>query len=221
MRGTIKKQRGIPKELQAKAVFNLGVAYMAKNNVLAVKFSDRKIVYLITTAEDSGFVPKIKYVRGEEEPLSHSKPEAIEAYNLKMGGVDFTDQYLSQYTIARKSRVWFKKLGLHYLQRLVLNSFLRYKYERDSKASFLNFTKKAIIYFIGQSSDPVRHRGSDLVPTLAGEMHFPELIPGGQTEKQRRLKCRHCAAQNQRRDTQYRCSGCHGSQPLCISCFRP
>ena len=38
-------------------------------------------------------------------------PQPIDYYNLYMGSVDKSDQYLKPYRSARKSMAWFKKVG--------------------------------------------------------------------------------------------------------------
>ena len=44
-----------------------------------------------------------------------------------MGSVDQADQLLKPYSSGRKSLAWFKKLGLHFIDRMILNSFIIYK----------------------------------------------------------------------------------------------
>ena len=40
-----------------------------------------------------------------------------------MGAVDLCDQLLQPYSAGRRSLAWFKKLGLHMIDRMVLNSY--------------------------------------------------------------------------------------------------
>ena len=55
------------------------------------------------------------------------KPVQIEMYNRSMGSVDKADQCLEPYSYDRKSRAWFKKLGIHFFERMILNAFLLYR----------------------------------------------------------------------------------------------
>ena len=111
-----------------------------------------------------------------------------------------------------------------YLQRLLLNAFLRYRYEQaPTRPSFLKFTKIAIVLFTGQPSEPTKRRRIAVDPRgggalAAGEMHIPEKIPGNDAGR-RRLKCRQCAKGDRRKDTNFRCRGCPLQPALCLTCF--
>ena len=60
-----------------------------------------------------------------------------------MGAVDMCDQLLKAYTSHRKSLAWFKKLGLHMVDRMLLNAFIVYKNTREHcNLRLLDFTKK-------------------------------------------------------------------------------
>ena len=223
MRGTVNKHRGIPKVLQEKKLPNMGISFMVKDDhLLAIKFCDRKDVYLLSTADDADVLQKTRRIRGQEEAVNYNRPTAIEAYNLKMGGVDLTDQYLAPYSAVRKSQIWFKKMGIHFLQRLFLNGFLRYIHEQNiHRPSLLKFTKAAIVHFTGHASDPTKRRRISSGPSAEiTMMHFPEKIPVGDHGQRNRLRCKQCQKQTIRRDTQFRCSGCQSKPPLCITCFR-
>jgi hypothetical protein len=57
-----------------------------------------------------------------------------------MKGVDYADQYLSYYSIVRKTVKWSKKVVLFLLNCVLFNSFLIYK--------TLNKEKNAINFFM-------------------------------------------------------------------------
>ena len=61
-----------------------------------------------------------------------------------MGAVDKCDQYLKPYSSGRKCLAWFKKLGLHMMDRMVLNAFKVFKNTRRlrDKRSLLDFTRE-------------------------------------------------------------------------------
>ena len=64
-----------------------------------------------------------------------------------MGGVDKADQYLHPYLANRKSLVWFKKLLLHMMQRMVLNAYILWKNveaRQNLHSEFLDFKKNVI-----------------------------------------------------------------------------
>ena len=56
----------------------------------------------------------------------------IDFYNRFMGGVDKADQMLEPYSYDKKSLAWFKKLGMHFIDRMCLNSYILYKSQNPS-----------------------------------------------------------------------------------------
>jgi hypothetical protein len=151
MRGTINPVRGIPQVLRDKRLPKSDSAYMRKEHLLAVKFHDKKDVYLLSTADSAGGIEKTRHLTGNQIQV-YQKPQAIETYNLRMGGVDITDQLIAGVNSTRKSHVWFKKIGIHYIQRLVLNAYLLHKRERDPKMSFHTFMQRSIVQLTGKKS---------------------------------------------------------------------
>ena len=220
MRGTIRRNRGIPTVLKSKQLISrFDVAYVRKGPILCVKYKDRKDVYVISTADAAGEIERETVLRGGER-ITYKKPVAIHHYNLEMGGVDITDQYLSGLNICRKSQVWFKKVGITYLQRMVLNAFLRFRLERNPKMSFLQFTKYAICHLTGMDSEPERGRHKRASNALEVPGHFPEEISAGIQPRKRR-KCAQCLKGGERKDSYYFCPRCPGNPALCVTpCFR-
>ena len=53
-------------------------------------------------------------------------PLQIHQYNGTMGSVDKADQLLEPYSSGRKTLSWFKKLGMHFVDRMVLNAYIVY-----------------------------------------------------------------------------------------------
>ena len=64
-----------------------------------------------------------------------------------MGSVDQADQLLKPYSSGRKSLAWFKKLGLHFIDRMLLNSFIIYKNQHP-----VAYGKKRLLDFIKEVS---------------------------------------------------------------------
>lgn len=222
MRGTIRPNRGIPQQLKNLQLPVHGTGYYRKDDtVLAIKYVDKKDIYAISTFDKAGEIMKTRHVRGEGQ-VEYPKPLAIENYNSTMGGVDVTDQYLAGVGILRKNQIWFKKLGLHFVQRLLLNAFIRYKAERigEGRYSLVKFTLDVIPYLTDVASDVTRGRQLRPARNREEQGHFPEDVPSaGQTRK--RLKCQYCSSQGTRKDTYYRCGGCPRKPGLCITpCFR-
>ncbi len=219
IRGTIRVSRGVPQELREKTLRNFQCAYMRKNELLCIKFSDKKDVYLLSTADNAGEIERQRTFRGGHKQ-SYQKPEAIHTYNTEMSGVDLTDQYISSCNIVRKSQVWFKKIGLSYFQRLVLNSFIRFRIERNQKMHFGDFMKAVVCHLTGvpSQSQKTRHRRAS---SILSDHHYPEEIPTQPGQPRRRRKCAECAKTKTRKDTYYFCPSCPDTPALCVvPCFR-
>lgn len=83
-----------------------------KKEILVVKYSDRKVVHVVTTKYKAGYVEHTRHLRGGKVEMV-KKPLPIQRYNEQMGAVHLVDQLLEPYDPSRKSFAWFKKLGLH------------------------------------------------------------------------------------------------------------
>ncbi|MPC28607.1 PiggyBac transposable element-derived protein 4 [Portunus trituberculatus] len=105
----------------------LPVKHWPRNNVLVTKFNDHRVVHVITTKYDGGFVEKTRHLRGGDIEMVKKKPTVIQRYNEQMGAVDIVDQLLEPYDLTRKSTAWFKKLGIHMVSRMVLNARIIYQ----------------------------------------------------------------------------------------------
>lgn len=216
MRGTVRPNRGVPAPLKDLRLQLHQTAYYRKNSeILTVKYVDKREIYLLSTV-DAAEVQKTRHMRGGVE-LQYSKPTAIETYNQRMGGVDITDQYLSGIGIVRKSHIWFKKVGLHLLQRLVLNAFLLYKREQSiQRPTFLDFSKTVIVILTKVPSSPttVRQIRRTSAAAVDHPQHHPEDVD---STSRRRVRCRNCSNKGQRKDTYYRCPECPGRPGLCVT----
>ena len=224
MTGTVRANRGIPSILKNLRLQVHDSTYVRKDDqVLAVKYVDKKEIFLLSTVDKAGEVEKSRHLRGGAV-LQYSKPAAIETYNKTMDGVDFTDQYLAGIGVVRKSHVWFRKLGLHLLQRLVLNAYLLYKKEQNvRRLSFVDFSKKVIVILTNVDSEqgrvqPVRRSADRPLPST----HYPDdVIQSGNVQGRIHIRCRYCSLQGNMKDTYYRCSSCPGNPELFVTpCFR-
>lgn len=80
------------------------------------------------------YLQKIK--RGKEK----LKPEPIANYNKYMSGIDRQDQMNSYYPFLRKTIRWYKKIGIHVIQMLILYSYNLYnKLQVGSKMTLYEF----------------------------------------------------------------------------------
>ena len=149
--GTINTSRGIPAALKDMNLNKKQSAFMRSGDILCCKYEDRKSVYSMTTRYTARIVEKTKkYYSGQ---TFYKLPFQIDRYNDYMGSVDKADQVLEPYSWKRKSLAWFKKLGLHFLDRMIFNSFIVYANAHDEY-------KKDYVEFIRDVSDELIRRYS-------------------------------------------------------------
>lgn len=54
------------------------------------------------------------------------KPVMVKKYIENMSGIDRQDQMSSYYPCERKSLRWYKKIGVHFIHLLLINSYFLY-----------------------------------------------------------------------------------------------
>lgn len=221
MRGTIRENRGVPQVLKDVALQPISSAFVRKNETLMIKFCDKKNIHFITTIDKVGSVDKRRVLPGNRV-INYQKPLAIQRYNEHMGGVDITDQYISYIDATRRSHAWFKKLGIHMLQRLLLNSYVAYKEEKNQKATFVDFTQEAVAHLTGIEPENKKVRRPRPIPGAqvpAAAAHEMEKIPNTENRSKVQKKCRVCARDGRRKDSRYQCKTCPDKPGLCMGCF--
>jgi hypothetical protein len=123
----MRPNRGIPKDLEKEAKeLKRGQSYFRrKGDILVQVCKDKRSVRMISTIHDSKQINTEKTDRKTSEEIN--KPNCIVQYNKYLNGVDCADQYLSYYSIVRKTVKWSKKVVLFLLSCALFNSFLIYK----------------------------------------------------------------------------------------------
>lgn len=226
MTGVVRADRGPPKTLAAEKLQCHQSTFARKGNTLVVKYQDKKEVNVLTTHYTANLVEKTKtYYSGKR--TFYYKPLHIERYNALMGRVDKTDQLLEPYSYEKKSLAWFKKLGIHFIFRVLLNSYLAFRNATPSyKRDFMHYILDVCGELAAQHSkgaNQIWKRDQELLksplrkpPTKKFKkedlMHC--LIPFAQKRKQK--PCRVCSREfGLRKDTTYHCPGCPGEPALC------
>ena len=130
--GTIKKNRGVPQKLKKMELERDQSAFMRKGDHLICKYQDKGGVHCLTSRFSADLIDGKRFVPGRGW-LHYKKPRLIDSYNQIMGGVDKADQLLKYYRYDRKSLAWFKKLALHFIQRMCLNSYVIWKNQHSAK----------------------------------------------------------------------------------------
>jgi len=79
-------------------------AFRRKGDVMVQVWKDRRLVHMISTTHDATVVS----TEGKDRKtnMEIKKPYAVVQYNKFMKGVDRADQYLSFYSVLRKTAKW-------------------------------------------------------------------------------------------------------------------
>lgn len=196
--GTVRVTRkGLPKAVVAKNVkLKKGeCVFRRKGNILCLKWCDKRQVSLISTIHSAVEMQVKTNFMGQ--PVI--KPHLIHDYNLKMGGVDHSDNFLSHYQTL-KSIKWYRKLLLHLINMATLNAYiLNRKYGRQ-KLSHSGYREYIANYLIttsvGTATCLKKRESCDIDNTqlrLSGK-HFPLKLPpvAGSKRKAPARKCSVC-----------------------------
>jgi len=175
---------------------------------------------MISTIHDSTMVDVPR--RNEEV----KKPVCIFHYNMFMKGVDRADQYLSYYSLLRKTVNWQKKVAFWLINCALFNSFRKYqKLNPTSKMRYKEFLLQVAKNWAtddvetdtdaagqGTSTQTPRVPHEDPPGRLSGDMRKYVLEKSVGSERGKRKyparKCDVCTAHKQRSETRYICKFC-------------
>ncbi|KAJ1088200.1 hypothetical protein NDU88_001359 [Pleurodeles waltl] len=163
-----------PRELVCKKLEKGQSSALRNDELLALKFVDRRDVYMLTIIHDESTSPVA--VRGQVAEVR--KPVYILDYNKHMGGVDRVDQRMKPYTAARKSYVWYKKLVVHLFHLAIFNAFVVFKdTSPESRMAFVKFQESVIasLAVLEQARVPKEAVVQD--EARLKDRHFAEHIP--------------------------------------------
>ena len=144
-----------------------------------------------------------------------TKPNIICDYNNCMSGVGWFDQVLSYYQGLRKCIWWYKKIGVHFLDIFLHNSFYltKWQYHGSFKIPLLEYLTMAVKSLIG-------HYNPAALELRKYENHFLTLICTSGKKRNPTLRCRVCYLNQIHWETRYRCEECDGMPALCAApCF--
>ncbi|XP_068122164.1 piggyBac transposable element-derived protein 4-like [Hyperolius riggenbachi] len=209
--GTIRSNRkGFPQSLVNKRLKPDESEGLRSEEMLALKYRGKRDVYMLSTIHTpESITPRT----GAQE-----KPKCVHEYSQYMGGVDRNDAAMKPYLAARKTRYWYKKLGLYLLQLGIYNSFILYKMSKNPLSN-LEFQEEIAESLISKAATHPGRR-FDSVERLSG-YHVPEIIPQTGKKQYPQKKCRVCTKQKIRTDTRYHCPECPEKPGLCLKdCFK-
>lgn len=211
--GTVtKRRRGMPKITD---ILRKGEASSrSTKNLLAIKWMDKKEVYMLSTMHTSEFATVVR--RGGKKI---QKPVCVLDYNNCMGSVDKVDMVISTINSTRKSMKWYRKYFFHLLDICVWNAYCLYKHNTQQPISIAEFQLELIRQILQKyhMNTTSHHQRGNNNPLRLIERHFPSLYKP--PSKNRNRRCVVCTANDKRRETRYECKDCNVG--LCVEpCFR-
>ena len=230
--GTVRKNRkGLPLAVSS-AELKKGEGLFRRNGpLLAIKWCDKRSVYMLSTIHAAEMVEVNKF----GEPNNKMwKPKAIQEYISNMRAVDVGDQMMSYNCFVRRSLKWWRKLFIHFLNMVLLNSFVLFRKYSGKKLGHEEFRESIVKSLLHEgmitSAWPLppivgnRHEGD----ARLCERHFPDYIEAAVGAKRGRPSrpCYVCATlpridgvRFKRKWTSFWCPDC--KKPLCVTfCFK-
>lgn len=231
--GTVRANRKeMPKQFMKVKLKKGDAIAMSANNILAVKWKDRKDVHVLSTLHENLGMEMVR-VRtkrggGQENVV---KPACVIAYNKGMLGVDRQDQVLASFPIMRRTAKAYKKVFFYFMDMAIFNSFVSFKKLQTANGSRhrLHYTHFRINLAeqilqsveLHQRCSPGRAAFQDNPLRLQskGWAHFPMQIPPTEKKKFPSRACRVCAKQKKRAEVRWLCQRCQ--VPLHLgNCFK-
>lgn len=227
--GTVREDRkGMPREeFRPKMKKGEVKKVVLDDELIALKWMDKRPVRILTTVHDSSMVPKQRRSRlapgGIEEVM---KPKAIEEYNQHMGGVDKSDQLLSYYGFSHRTVKWWRRAFFHLLDLSVVNAYILYQQCQQGKPKLsherfrVELAKEMLLKAGSDITGEARRHFVLPPPARLHERHFLEKIPPRCSGSPSQPDCCVCSKKRGRgrKTTTFRCKQC--KIPLCVvPCF--
>ncbi|KAE9543687.1 hypothetical protein AGLY_002083 [Aphis glycines] len=213
--GTLRNNRkNNPKEIISKKLkTGESVCKYTKYGVCIVKWKDKREVLAISSEFKNEMI-EVHNKYGE----SKLKPLPISEYNKFMSGIDRQDQMMSYYPCERKTLRWYKKIGFHFLQITLVNSYLLYC-KNVKKISYYDFRLSVINSLLYPNKDTISDSIQPPYSRLP-QKHFPIKVDKNHKRRYIRKRCRICATKGKRVETIYYCNKCEDQPGLCLElCF--
>jgi hypothetical protein len=224
---TVRADRGVPAELRQLRVPLNDVAFMRRQQVLAIKIVERKnsgvkTLFMLDTKQPAR---KVETMRRESEDVEIpvQRSASTLTYNRCMVGVDRMDSAIQPYNPGRKTVRWFQKLGLHLIHLLVRNAWIVYN-KSGGQLEFSKFLKVCIEELVlntgsGRKRPAPATRGNGRA--AAAGQHFPRRIPPRPGQPRPAKRCRMCYAAGTVKHSVYCCMQCNTQPGLCVDgCFQ-
>ncbi|XP_053960478.1 piggyBac transposable element-derived protein 4-like [Anastrepha ludens] len=221
--GTIRKNRGLPECLKKTNLKKGQTIFRRKGDVLLQIWQSKKEVCFISSIHSAEMKESHNIDRTTHQKII--KPNALLDYNKFMKGVDRADQYLSYYSILRKTTKWTKRVTMYMINCALFNSFVVYNSTKNNKVKYKKFLNDVALHWVtdsipteedtnaqeaGPSTSGKRAPKTDPPGRLSMDMrkHVIEKIVGTGKKKYAQRICRVCASQKVRSETCFMCTFC-------------
>lgn len=215
--GTLQgRRKETPKQVVSKQLKKGEFFWQRSGNIVVGKWKDKKDVMVISNMHN----PKLVETTNRRGQMK-IKPNIVKDYNLGMSGIDFSDQMLSYNSSLRKTKRWYKKMGVHFFELYLHNAFQLFsetkRYEKN-KMKFIQYREKIIFWLLGRTEDDDGTHTTTTVPNF----HYLESIPSTEKKKNPSKPCQWKKCRDEkRRETRYVCNYCPNKPALCIQpCFK-
>ena len=147
--GTVrKKQKSLPLALTQAKLKQGETVFCHKNNLMALKWMDRRKVYILSGVHKAtNEISKKANYKGQKV----TKPQPVFLYNRYMSGVDLTDQFLQYYSFLHKSVKGSKKFFVYCLNMVILNTHILHKKYSDSKKMHWQFRIELVKHMLSNA----------------------------------------------------------------------
>lgn len=225
-------RRGLPRTWLQQFLEVNEMVFCHRGNLTACKWKDKRDVLVLTTKHAATWT-EVTAKRKGVGVVKKQKPDCIIDYNHNKIGVDLNDQYVSYYSLNRKTMKWWKKMFFNLVARALVNAYVIYNKSSNNtgrKLRFLQFlmtcgeelVQHASLDDAGPSRGP-HHTG--MTSRLTGR-HFMEMIPATGSKTKVARVCKVCAdttkketGKRGRKETIFYCPDCN--VPLCYDpCFK-
>lgn len=202
------KRKNNPKAVIDKKLKKGETVAAYSHGIVVGKWKDKRDVIYISNEHENNMT---EYT--DRRNRAREKPTPIFYYNKFMEGVDHQDQLSTYYPCERKTLRWYKKLGIHLIHLMLLNSFLLYQKYSGLKKSLYDYRLSVIERLLNvQAIKTPRVRQTEHV--------LSRITDKGADGRTHRKRCRVCHERKQRKMTLYHCEQCPDHPGLCVgNCF--
>ncbi|XP_034833267.1 piggyBac transposable element-derived protein 4-like [Maniola hyperantus] len=212
-------RRGVPKKWRRRLLEANEMAFCHRGNLTACKWKDKGFL----TTKHAATWTEVE-VKAKGAKIKRIKPDCVLDYNVNKIEVNLNHQYVSNYSLKKKSMKWWKNMFFHLVVRAMVNAYIIYykikepERRRKGFANFLTHCGEAMAQDGGYAEEEQRSAGphtSGTVARLIGR-HFIEQIPPTKKKKWACKTCKVCVditykrtGQKGRTGTRYYCPKCN------------